>query len=214
MIPMLKPNVQSFCSCRDKGAGVGVLNSQFTVYHGGEWRSQQTIVCRCTWPLPSAFLLVAQVCRTHQTARIEQPPQPPEHILLPCMPLTKSGPCSGPRGPRWYRRDGDPRNTSQQQPSWCSPPPKTIVYMFSPGTRKKMAAQSDRGRDEASLCAHVSLCPRLFVPTSLCAHVSICPGKWYFVPTSLCAQKSGILCPRLFVPTSLYAQTYASGSCG
>ena len=56
-----------------------------------------------------------------------------------------------------------------------------------------------------SLCAHVSLCPRLFVPTSLyaqkvvfCAHVSLCPKKWYFVSSSLCAHVS--LCPRLYMP--------------
>ena len=53
---------------------------------------------------------------------------------------------------------------------------------------------------------YVSLCPRLFVPTSLYAPKSgiLCP--LLFVPTSLYAQKSGILCPLLFVPTSLYAQ--------
>ena len=57
----------------------------------------------------------------------------------------------------------------------------------------------------------ISLCPRLFVPTSLCAQVSMCPKKWYFVPTSLCAPKKWYfvptslcahvsLCPRLYMP--------------
>ena len=58
-----------------------------------------------------------------------------------------------------------------------------------------------------SLCAHVSLCPRLYTPRKVvfCAHVSLCPKKWYFVPTSLCAHVS--LCPKkwYFVPTSLCA---------
>ena len=62
------------------------------------------------------------------------------------------------------------------------------------------------------VCGYVSLCPRLFVPTSLyapttslCAHVPLCPKKWYFVPTSLCAHVP--LCPKkwYFVPTSLCA---------
>ena len=67
-----------------------------------------------------------------------------------------------------------------------------------------------------SLCAHVSicpksgiLCPRLFVPKKVvfCAHVSLCPKKWYFVPQKVvfCAHVS--LCPKkwYFVPTSLCA---------
>ena len=91
---------------------------------------------------------------------------------------------------------------------------------------------------KTTMVGYVSLCPRLFVPTSLYAPKSgiLCPRL--FVPTSLYAQKSGILCPRLFVPTSLYvppkvvfcahvslcprlfvptslyAQTYACGSFG
>ena len=63
-------------------------------------------------------------------------------------------------------------------------------------------------------CAHVSLCPRVYMPKKVvfCAHVSLCPRPFMPKKVVFCAHVS--LCPRLFVPTSLYAQTYASGSFG
>ena len=88
----------------------------------------------------------------------------------------------------------------------CATPPPPPP---SPPSRRSPSHQA-----EASLCAHVSLCPRLFVPTSLYAQKSgiLCPRLFLPKKVVFCAHVS--LCPRLFVPTSLYAQTYASGSCG
>ena len=55
------------------------------------------------------------------------------------------------------------------------------------------------------LCAHVSLCPRLYMPKKVvfCAHVSLCPRLYMPKKVVFCAHVS--LCPRLFVPTSLCA---------
>ena len=93
----------------------------------------------------------------------------------------------------------------------------TLLYHQAPGraaTGVPMLKLPKHLFVPTSLCAHVSLCPRLFVPMSLYAQKSgiLCPRL--FVPKKVvfCAHVS--LCPRLFVPTSLYAQTYASGSCG
>ena len=81
-------------------------------------------------------------------------------------------------------------------------------------------SNTSQNRSAGLSYGYVSLCPRLFVPTSLyapksgilcprlymppkvvfCAHVSLCPRpfmpqKWYFVPTSLCAHVS--ICPNV-----------------
>ena len=50
------------------------------------------------------------------------------------------------------------------------------------------------------LCAHVSLCPCLYMPQKVvfCAHVSLCPRPFMPQKVVFCAHVS--LCPRLYMP--------------
>ena len=76
----------------------------------------------------------------------------------------------------------------------------SIIYLLRTVCKLTFSIKQMHYKTVTYLCAHVSLCPRLYMPKKVvfCAHVSLCPCPFMPKKVVFCAHVS--LCPRLFMP--------------